>query len=158
MVAAGVLELADETGDKWKDLAALRPTEAPPVVEHTVVTADVTEPLTEAEFVESLRKSLMDAARNGKRPNWKTIARRWRRTGLPFPLETRVCLLVTIDAPRAQGKPVLASMVKNKSDGPCHHFGEVLAGLGWSRGMSPTMVEPLRKREPARAYDAYRQT
>ncbi|KUO23152.1 hypothetical protein [Streptomyces dysideae] len=65
-------------------------------------------------------------------------------------------LLVAVDAPREPGKPVLTTIVQGIDDGPVHHFGDVLTGLGWSPGMSRTMVEAIHKRELARAYAPHR--
>ncbi|MFM9493385.1 hypothetical protein ACKI1Q_07080 [Streptomyces galilaeus] len=154
VVAEGIRELTDETGDKWQDLTALRPTESPAVP--GTRPAPAKRLLTEAQVVEGVRETLARAAGTGTRVRWRTISKKWKRTGQPFTPEAQVRLLVAVDAPREPGKPVLTTIVQGIDDGPVHLFGDVLTGLGWSPGMSRTMVEAIHKRELARAYAAHR--
>ncbi|MFJ8399137.1 hypothetical protein ACIQ9K_01520 [Streptomyces microflavus] len=68
--------------------------------------------------------------------------------------EERVRLLVAVDYPRANGKPVLSALVKPAlaPDAPAPYFADVLAGLGWRSDLSEAKVAEIWEQQRTTAY------
>ncbi|MGW0797118.1 hypothetical protein [Streptomyces sp. NPDC002692] len=147
--AEGVTPLPHRTDARWP---SLRPTSPPPTTEapsQSSLTAASGPPMDSASMVAHFRSKLQTAARARGLVNWETLVRDTGTTPSRITPEERVSLLVAMDFPRATGKPVLSSLVKlaHEPVGPAPFFRDVLAGIGWEPGLSPTETEAIWRRE-----------
>ncbi|MCZ4605861.1 DUF4357 domain-containing protein [Streptomyces sp. Lzd4kr] len=111
-------------------------------------------PLGEAETLRILRSKLELVARARGLINWETLVSRAGASPVGITPEERVRLLIAVDHPRADGKPVLSALVKPAlgPDAPAPYFADVLAGLGWRSDLSEAKVVEIRERERRTAY------
>ncbi|MFD9122212.1 competence protein CoiA family protein [Streptomyces bottropensis] len=108
--------------------------------------------LSDPEIVASLRQNLERTARSRGRVTWSTLVRAMVDGAEPITPERRLKLLVAMDFPRAQDRPVLSSLLTTGGDGPASFFADVLTELGWAPGMSSQEVHPIHLHELERAY------
>ncbi|QDI71356.1 hypothetical protein CD934_23745 [Streptomyces calvus] len=115
-------------------------------------------PLDATSVVALFREKLHVTARSRGLVNWETLVRHTGAAPADITPEERVRLLVALDYPRAEGKPVLSSLVKlaGERPGPAPFFKDVLTGIGWDPGLSPSQVERIwiQEREAAYAFAA----
>ncbi|MEH0518009.1 competence protein CoiA family protein [Streptomyces stelliscabiei] len=114
---------------------------------------DVRRPrLSDPEIVASLRQNLERTARSRGRITWRTLVRAMGDGAEPITPERRLKLLVAMDFPRAQDRPVLSSLLTTDGDGPAPFFADVLTELGRAPGMSSQEVHRIHLHELERAY------
>ncbi|MDW8804222.1 competence protein CoiA family protein [Streptomyces scabiei] len=107
--------------------------------------------LSAPETVASLRQNLERIARSRGRVTWPTLARAMGDGAESITPEHRLKLLVAMDFPRAQDRPVLSSLLTTGSEGPASFFADVLTELGWP-GLSSQEVHQIHLQELDRAY------
>ncbi|MFI1068534.1 competence protein CoiA family protein [Streptomyces puniciscabiei] len=146
--AEGASALPQRTDIRWP---SLRPTQG---LSPSPGVAPVEPPLDAASVVALFREKLEVTARSRGLINWETLVRHAGAAPAGIPPEERVRLLVALDYPRADGKPVLSSLVKLAHDrpGPAPFFKDVLTGIGCDPGLSPRQVERIWIREREAAY------
>ncbi|MFF0425542.1 competence protein CoiA family protein [Streptomyces sp. NPDC004520] len=109
--------------------------------------------LGDPEIVASFRQTLERTARVQGRVTWSVLTDGLGVPVKPFTPEHRLRLLVALDFPRAQDKPVLSSLIESGGAGPAPYFADVLVGLGWAPGLVPQQVERIHQEELRRAYE-----
>ncbi|MCQ6555440.1 competence protein CoiA family protein [Streptomyces sp. C10-9-1] len=109
------------------------------------------------ELVRRLRRELMLVARARGRITWKSLLGKQGVLHTAIPETTRLGLLVAVDSPWKQGKPVLSALVKDKGrHGPDKVFGAVLKALGWKPSAGTPTADAAWPVERDRAYAAAR--
>ncbi|MGW4041895.1 hypothetical protein [Streptomyces sp. NPDC004721] len=156
--ADGASPLPQQTDSRWPDLRpASQPSESPPPTPTTTEPSTSTLlrlPLGEAETLRVFRSKLELVARAQGIVNWETLVSHAGATPADITPEERVRLLIAVDHPRADGKPVLSALVKPAlaPDAPAPYFADVLAGLGWRSDLSEAKVVEIWERERRTAY------
>ncbi|MBE4740741.1 hypothetical protein [Streptomyces caniscabiei] len=156
--ADGASPLPQQTDSRWPDLRpASPPYEPPPPAPTTTepaVPAPHPLPLGEAETIRVFRSRLGDVARTRGLINWETLISHAGAAPGDITPEERVRLLVAVDHPRADGKPVLSALVNPAlvPAAPAPYLAEVLAGLGWRADLSEAKVREIWERERRTAY------
>lgn len=156
--ADGASPLPQQTDSRWPDLRpASQPSESPPPAPTTTEPSTSTLrrlPLGEAETLRVFRSKLELVARARGFVNWETLVSHAGATPADLTPEERVRLLIAVDHPRADGKPVLSALVKPAlaPDAPAPYFADVLAGLGWRSDLSEAKVVEIWERERRTAY------
>jgi hypothetical protein len=156
--ADGASPLPQQTDSRWPDLSpASPPYEPPPPAPRTTEpAAPATHPLPlgAAETIRVFRSRLGDVARARGLINWETLVSHAGAAPGDITPEERVRLLVAVDHPRADGKPVLSALVKPAlaPAAPAPYFIDVLAGLGWRSDLSAAKVAEVWERERKTAY------
>ncbi|WP_317446374.1 hypothetical protein [Streptomyces collinus] len=156
--ADGASPLPQQTDSRWPDLRpASQPSESPPPTPTTPGSSTSTLrgfPLGEAETLRVFRSKLEVVARARGIVNWETLVSHAGATPADITPEERVRLLIAVDHPRANGKPVLSALVKPAlaPDAPAPYFADVLAGLGWRSDLSEAKVVEIWERERRTAY------
>lgn len=156
--ADGASPLPQQTDSRWPDLRpASPPTESrPPTPTTTEPDASARHPLPlgEAETLRVFRSKLELVARARGLINWETLVSHAGAAPADITPEERVRLLVAVDHPRADGKPVLSALVKPAlaPDAPAPYFADVLAGLGWRADLTEAKVVEIWERERKTAY------
>lgn len=155
--ADGASPLPQQTDPRWPDLRPAPPFPEPPA--QSPATTEPTSaphplPLGEAETIRLFRSKLDLVARARGLINWETLISHAGAAPGDITPEERVRLLVAVDHPRADGKPVLSALVKPAlaPPGPAPGFSEVLAGLGWRSDLSEAKVAEIWERERRTAY------
>ncbi|MFJ7290532.1 competence protein CoiA family protein [Streptomyces collinus] len=157
--------LAETADPRWPDLHPAIPVPQPrPVTAPSPVENE--QPLDEGfldehSVVDTFRTKLTQIARSRGIINWEKLVTHAGFTSGDFTPADRVRLLVTVDHPRADQKPVLSSLVKLYGDQPGTpppFFADVLAGLGWKSGLSDVRVREIHQREIRNAYAVVSQT
>ncbi|MEU9346446.1 competence protein CoiA family protein [Streptomyces sp. NPDC048278] len=117
---------------------------------------DVRRPgLSDPEIVASLRQNLECIARSGGRVTWPKLVRAMGNGAQSITPEHRLKLLVAMDFPPAQDRPVLSSLLTTGGDGPASFFADVLTELGWAPSMSTQEVHRIHQQELERAYQLF---
>ncbi|MFD9132898.1 competence protein CoiA family protein [Streptomyces bottropensis] len=158
--ADGASPLPQQTDARWPDL---RPKPLPPEPPATPTPAPATTeltstptafPLGEAETIRILRSRLGLVAHARGLINWETLISHAGAAPGDITPEERVRLLVAVDHPRADSKPVLSALVKPAlaPEAPAPYFADVIAGLGWRTGLSEAKVAEIWERERRTAY------
>ncbi|MGV9698150.1 hypothetical protein ACWDTR_20630 [Streptomyces sp. NPDC003470] len=144
--AVGFTPIPARSDPRWPDL---RPTPEPPTP-----SVSVTDTHVRARLVERFRKELEAVALSHGLTDWETLVGTTDVAPSDITPADRVRLLIEVDRPRADGKPVLSSLVVLTGDasGPPPFFTEVLAGLGWKAGLSTARVADIWAREQRTAY------
>ncbi|MFJ9481636.1 hypothetical protein ACIRRI_42730 [Streptomyces mirabilis] len=156
--ADGASPLPQQTDSRWPDLRpAPPPPESPrptPTTTEPAVSTPCPLPLGEAETIRVFRSRLDLVARARGLINWETLVGHAGAAPGDFTPEERVRLLVAVDHPRADGKPVLSALVKPAlaPDAPAPYFADVLAGLGWRADLTDAKVAEIWERERRTAY------
>ncbi|WP_405908989.1 competence protein CoiA family protein [Streptomyces sp. NBC_00828] len=156
--ADGASPLPQQTDSRWPDLRpGSPPPEPPPPTPTTPEPASSTPrplPLGEAETIHAFRSRLGVVARARGLINWETLVSHAGAAPVDITPKERVRLLIAVDHPRADGKPVLSTLVKPAftPDAPAPYFAEVLAGLGWRSDLSESKVAEIWERERTTAY------
>ncbi|MFF3983555.1 competence protein CoiA family protein [Streptomyces sp. NPDC001797] len=158
--AEGASPLPQRTDPRWPDLHPERvaperpaaPIPAPATAEPA--SAPDALPLGEDETVRLLRSKLALVARARGVIDWKTLINQAGAAPDNISPDERVRLLIAVDRPRADGKPVLSALVTSAlaPDAPAPYFADVLAGLGWRSGLSEAKVAEIWGRERRTAY------
>lgn len=156
--ADGASPLPQQTDSRWPDLRPASPPPeshqpAPKTTEATGSTLRLL-PLGEAETLRIFRSKLELVARARALVNWETLVSHAGAATVDITPEERVRLLVAVDHPRADGKPVLSALVKPAlaPAAPAPYFADVLAGLGWRSDLSEAKVVEIWERERKTAY------
>ncbi|GAA2571043.1 hypothetical protein GCM10010304_06780 [Streptomyces roseoviolaceus] len=151
--------LAETADPRWPDLQPPKPVPQPrpatatPAVENEKDQDDGFPD--DQSVVDVLRTRLTQVARSRGVINWEKLVSHTGATSVDFTPADRVRLLVAVDHPRADQKPVLSSLVKlhgDQPDTPPPFFADVLAGLGWKSGLSDVKVREIHQRERRTAY------
>ncbi|MEU2490017.1 competence protein CoiA family protein [Streptomyces sp. NPDC007883] len=156
--ADGASPLPQQTDSRWPDLCpASQPSESPaptPTTTEPPTAALRRLPLGEAETLRVFRSKLELVARARGIVNWETLVSHAGATPADITPEERVRLLIAVDHPRADGKPVLSALVKPAlaPDAPAPYFADILAGLGWRYDLSEAKVVEIWERERRTAY------
>ncbi|CAM5610304.1 hypothetical protein [Streptomyces chartreusis] len=156
--ADGASPLPQQTDSRWPDLRPASPQpEPPPPMSTTSEPATSTPhpfPLGEAETIRVFRSRLGDVARARGLINWETLVGHAEAAPGDITPEERVRLLIAVDYPRADGKPVLSALVKPAlaPAAPAPYFTDILAGLGWRSDLSEAKVAEIWERERKTAY------
>ncbi|WP_176985508.1 MULTISPECIES: competence protein CoiA family protein [unclassified Streptomyces] len=156
--ADGASPLPQQTDSRWPNLRpASQPSEPPPPAPTTSEPSTSTLRrllLGEAETLRVFRSKLELVARARGIVNWETLVGHAGATPADITPEERVRLLIAVDHPRADGKPVLSALVKPAlaPDAPAPYFADVLAGLGWRSDLSEAKVVEIWERERRTAY------
>ncbi|MFZ3500379.1 competence protein CoiA family protein [Streptomyces sp. 5.8] len=132
--------LARRTDPRWPDLRPPSPPAQP------VTSPPGREPLTdEAAMVSLFRKKLEQIHCSHGIINWETLISHAGAAPSDFTPADRVRILVAVDSPRADGKPVLSARVKLAHDrpGPAPFFADVLAGLGLGRNLTDAKIDRI---------------
>ncbi|SPF04339.1 Competence protein [Streptomyces sp. MA5143a] len=108
--------------------------------------------LSDPEIVASLRQSLERTARSHGRVTWSTLVRAMGDGAEPITPERRLKLLVAMDFPRAQDRPMLSALLTTGGDGPASFFADVLTELGGAPGLSSQEAHRIHLQELERAY------
>ncbi|ULR54663.1 competence protein CoiA family protein [Streptomyces deccanensis] len=111
--------------------------------------------LPDADLVTSFRKTLENTARSKNIVTMATLCR-----GASLPVHTLSVarwrdLLLQVEQPWTPGKPVLSALIKGRDGGPAPFFGEILHGLGWTKGFSDAKLLDIWNRERGRVHAAY---
>ncbi|NBM19585.1 competence protein CoiA family protein [Streptomyces sp. GC420] len=159
--ADGASPLPQQTDPRWPDLRSKPVPPEPPAVP-TQAAPTTTEPtsapaplpLGEAETLRLLRSKLALVARGRGLINWETLISHAGAAPGDITPHERVRLLIAVDHPRADGKPVLSVLVKPSfaPDAPAPYFADVLAGLGWRSDLTEAKVAEIWERERRTAY------
>ncbi|MFF4131267.1 competence protein CoiA family protein [Streptomyces mirabilis] len=158
--ADGASPLPQQTDPRWPDLhtkpVPLERTPAPipaPTTTEPASTPDAL-PLGKDETIRLLRSRLALVARARGVINWETLINQAGAAPDDISPDERVRLLVAVDHPRADGKPVFSALVKAAlvPDAPAPYFANVLAGLGWRSDLSEAKVAEIWERERRTAY------
>ncbi|WP_405925860.1 hypothetical protein [Streptomyces sp. NBC_00035] len=156
--ADGALPLLQQSDSRWPDLCpASPPPESPPPTPTTTEPAASTPrplPLGEAETLRVFRSKLELVARARGLVDWETLVSHVGAAPADITPEERVRLLIAVDEPRADGKPVLSALVSHAlaADAPAPYFAGVLAGLGWRSDLAKAKVAEIWERERRTAY------
>ena len=156
--ADGASPLPQQTDSRWPDLrpASPPPEPLPPTPTTTEPDASARHPLPlgEAETLRVFRAKLEVVARARGLINWETLVSYAGAAPADITPQERVRLLVAVDHPRANGKPVLSALVKPAlaPDAPAPYFAGVLAGLGWRADLTEAKVVEIWERERRMAY------
>ncbi|WP_107398030.1 competence protein CoiA family protein [Streptomyces acidiscabies] len=144
--AGGALPLLQDVDPRWPDLHPAAPLPDQPSPSPL--------PLGERVTILAFRSQLDSVARSHTLITWEMLIRHTKAAPADITPEDRVRLLVAVDHPRANGKPVLTSLLKpsNGGTGPVPYFGEVLAGLGWKRDLPEARVTAICEQERKTAY------
>ncbi|MEU0406238.1 competence protein CoiA family protein [Streptomyces griseorubiginosus] len=111
--------------------------------------------LSDPEIVASLRQNLERIARSGGQVTWPQLVRAMGDGAEAITPEHRLKLLVAMDFPRAQDRPVLSSLLTAGGEGPASFFADVLTELGWAPGLSTQEVHRIHQQELERAYQLF---
>ncbi|MFJ7072871.1 competence protein CoiA family protein [Streptomyces sp. NPDC098781] len=156
--ADGASPLPQQTDSRWPDLrpGSPQPEPPPPTLKWTAPAASTPRPLPlgEAETIALFRSRLSGVARARGLINWETLVSYAGAAPGDITPEERVRLLVAVDHPRADGKPVLSALVKpaHTPDAPTPYFAEILAGLGWRSDLSEAKVSEIWEGERKTTY------
>ncbi|MFI8419458.1 hypothetical protein [Streptomyces sp. NPDC085479] len=101
----------------------------------------------------SFRKTLERTARARGRITWSKLVGSARATPQQFTSERQRRLLIALDFPRAQDKPVLSSLLRTENGEVPSFFAAVLTGLGWAPGLPGNQVRHINEVERRRAYE-----
>ncbi|MEV6378040.1 competence protein CoiA family protein [Streptomyces sp. NPDC051773] len=112
-------------------------------------------PPSDADLVTSFRKTLENAARSKNVVTMATLCRGASLPGHTLSVARWRDLLLQVEQPRTPGKPVLSALIKGRDGGPAPFFGEVLHGLGWTKGFSDAELLDIWNRERGRVHAAY---
>ncbi|MEU2508152.1 competence protein CoiA family protein [Streptomyces sp. NPDC007863] len=154
LTAAQVRRLDAQEAAAWTGLkppqpvpaaATLLPVEQPP--------APSRPRLDDREIVASFRKTLERTARARGRITWSKLVGSARATPQQFTSERQRRLLIALDFPRAQDKPVLSSLLRTENGEVPSFFAAVLTGLGWAPGLPGNQVRHINEVERRRAYE-----
>ncbi|WP_405683138.1 competence protein CoiA family protein [Streptomyces sp. NBC_00057] len=157
--ADGCSPLAERTDPRWPDLTP--PEQAPALTASTEAgpepaIAAHSEPKAtgDVRMVQAFRAKLSQLARARGIINWETLVSNAGATPGDFTSADRVRLLVAMDFPRSDGKPVLSALVKLRGDRPGvpAFFADVLAGLGRDDARDEGTPEEIHRREMLNAY------
>ncbi|MEU0434787.1 competence protein CoiA family protein [Streptomyces sp. NPDC006290] len=150
--AEGTSPLPQQADVRWPDLhpeplPTEPPTPEPAPEPHTL-------PMGEAETIRLLCSQLNDVARDQSLINWEKLIRHTGAAPSDVSPEERIRLLIAVDHPRADGKPVLSALVKLAfaEPGPAPYFADILAGLGWKADLSEAKVREVWHQERRTAY------
>ncbi|MGW5343683.1 hypothetical protein [Streptomyces sp. NPDC004050] len=108
--------------------------------------------LDDREIVASFRETLERTARARGRITWSKLVGSARATSQQFTSERQRRLLIALDFPRAQDKPVLSSLLRTENGEVPSFFAAVLTGLGWAPGLPGNQVRHINEAERRRAY------
>ncbi|MGV9619420.1 hypothetical protein [Streptomyces tendae] len=149
--AVGFSSLPVRSDPRWP---ALRPAPEPPAPSVTVTGTHV-----RAALVERFRKELEAVALSHSLIDWETLVGTTGMAPSDITPADRVRLLIEVDHPRADGKPVLSSLVGPTGDdsGPPSFFTDILRGLGRPHDLRPIELGRLRKVEQARVFAFYQE-
>ncbi|MEV4336080.1 competence protein CoiA family protein [Streptomyces sp. NPDC049590] len=111
--------------------------------------------LDDREIVASFREILERTARAQGRITWAKLVGSAKATPEQFTPEHRRRLLIALDFPRAQDKPVLSSLLRTDNGEVPSFFAAVLAGLGWAPGLPGNQVRHINETERQRAYELF---
>ncbi|OSP44593.1 hypothetical protein B7767_04140 [Streptomyces sp. 13-12-16] len=111
--------------------------------------------LDDREIVASFRKTLERTARAQDWITWPKLVESAKATPRQFTAEYRLKLLIALDFPRAQDKPVLSSLVRTENGEVPSFFAAVLSGLGWAPGLPEHQVREVSEREQRRAHEFF---
>ncbi|MFF3084544.1 competence protein CoiA family protein [Streptomyces nojiriensis] len=111
--------------------------------------------LDDRDIVASFRETLERAARAHVRITWSELVGSARVTPQQFTSEHRCRLLIALDFPHAQDKPVLSSLLGNENGEVPSFFAAVLTGLGWAPGLPENLVRQINETERRRAYELF---
>ncbi|WP_326574693.1 competence protein CoiA [Streptomyces sp. NBC_00481] len=156
--ADGASPLPQQTDSRWPDLRPVSPPPEPPQLTPTTTEPAASTPrplpLGEAETIHVLVSRLGVVARARGLINWETLISHAGAAPGDITPDERVRLLIAVDHPRADGKPVLSALVKPAltPEAPAPYFAEVLAGLGWRSDLSEAKVAEVWERERRTAY------
>ncbi|MET8163741.1 competence protein CoiA family protein [Streptomyces sp. NPDC005329] len=156
--ADGASPLPQQTDSRWPDLRPASPPPEPPSPTPTTFEPAIATPrplpLGEAETIRVFRSRLELVARARSLVNWETLVSHAGAAPGDITPEERVSLLIAVDHPRADGKPVLSALVKpaHAPAAPAPYFADVLAGLGWRSDLSEAKVAEVWERERKTAY------
>ncbi|MEU1600219.1 hypothetical protein ABZ468_47585 [Streptomyces sp. NPDC005708] len=156
--ADGASPLPQQADSRWPDLrpASPPPKSPPPTPTTTELAASTLRPfhLGEAETIRVFRSRLELVARARGLVDWETLVSHAGAAPGDITPEERVRLLIAVDHPRADGKPVLSALVKPAlaPDAPAPYFADVLAGLGWRADLTKAKVVEIWERERRTAY------
>ncbi|MEU7027711.1 competence protein CoiA family protein [Streptomyces sp. NPDC046275] len=109
--------------------------------------------LDDREIVASFRETLERTARAHGRITWSKLVGSARATPQQFTSEHQRRLLIALDFPRAEEKPVLSSLLRTENGEVPSFFAAVLTGLGWAPGLPGNQVRHINERERERAYE-----
>ncbi|CAL9541767.1 hypothetical protein SUDANB120_04260 [Streptomyces sp. enrichment culture] len=107
------------------------------------------------EIVASFRKTLERTARARGRITWSELVGSARATPQQFTSEHQRRLLIALDFPRAQEKPVLSSLLRTENGEVPSFFAAVLTELGWPPGLPGNQVRHINEMEGRRAYEIF---
>ncbi|MFD3309443.1 competence protein CoiA family protein [Streptomyces sp. NPDC058694] len=145
--ADGASPLPQQADPRWPDLRPAPLPPEPPAEPRPL-------PLGEDETIRLFRSKLDHVARARGLINWETLVSHAGAAPEDITPEERIRLLVAVDHPRADGKPVLSALVKPAQAPPGHapYFADILARLGWRANLSEDRVAEIWERERRTAY------
>lgn len=112
-------------------------------------------PPPDADLVASFRETLENTARSKNVVTMATLCKRAFLHDRTLPVDRWRELLLQVEQPRSQGKPVLSSLIKGRNGGPAPFFKEILHGLGWTRRLSDAELLDIWNRDRSRVHAAY---
>ncbi|KAB1980810.1 competence protein CoiA family protein [Streptomyces triticiradicis] len=150
--AEGTSPLPQQVDARWPDLRPEPLPTEPPTPEPAP--EPYTFPMGEAETIRLIRSQLNDVARDQGLINWEKLIRHAGVAPSDVSPEERIRLLIAVDHPRADGKPVLSALVKLAfaDPGPAPYFADILAGLGWKADLPEAKVREIWQQERRTAY------
>ncbi|MGW9399183.1 hypothetical protein [Streptomyces sp. NPDC055642] len=107
------------------------------------------------DIVASFRKALEQTARIHGRITWAELVGSAKAKPQQFTSEHRLKLLIALDFPRAQDKPVLSSLLRTEDGEVPSFFAALLAGLGWASSLPGNQVRRINEMERWRAYEFF---
>ncbi|WP_406422744.1 competence protein CoiA family protein [Streptomyces sp. NBC_00873] len=107
------------------------------------------------EIVASFRRTLERTARTESTITWSELAGSVKATPQQFTSEHQLKLLIALDFPRTQDKPVLSSLLTTENGEVPPFFAAVLTGLGWAPGLPGNQVRSINSREQRRAHEFF---
>ncbi|WP_406407698.1 competence protein CoiA family protein [Streptomyces sp. NBC_01643] len=157
--ADGCSPLAEPSDPRWPDLKPPEQLPAPTVVEAAALEPDPAanadrRATSEVPLVQAFRAKLTDLARARGVINWETLVSNAGASPRDFTAADRIRILVAVDYPRADDKPVLSSLVKlrGESPGTPSLFADILTGLGRNAARDQGTLAEVHQRELVSAY------
>ncbi|MEU3398152.1 competence protein CoiA family protein [Streptomyces filamentosus] len=156
LTAAQTRRLDAREAAAWSELRPPQPAPAPakplPVEPPT---APPGPRLDDREIVASFRETLERTARAQGRITWAQLAGKAKANPELFTSEHRRRLLIALDFPRAEDKPVLSSLLSSDNGDVPSFFAAVLTGLGWAPGLPGNQVRHINETERRRTYELF---